>query len=144
MNYIFIAYLASTLFMTGLIWMVQVVHYPLMSMVGQSQFVEYEAQHQQLISLIVLPIMLLELVTGAICTLGTTHLSKTLLYFAFALLILICCSTFFLQVPLHNRLSQGFDIVAHQKLVQTNWIRTLFWTVKSGLLLACLRYQQPL
>jgi hypothetical protein len=39
-------------------------------------------------------------------------------------------STWRVQVPLHERLSSGFDVHAHQRLVGTNWWRTLSWTVR--------------
>ncbi len=39
-------HLAATAAMTGLIWFVQVVHYPLFDLVGRAQFVGYEAAHR--------------------------------------------------------------------------------------------------
>ena len=36
-------------------------------------------------------------------------------------------------MPLHGRLAQGFDAVAHRRLVSTNWVRTAGWSVR-GLL----------
>jgi hypothetical protein len=35
----------ATLFMCGLAWFVQVVHYPLMARVGEPQWSEYERAH---------------------------------------------------------------------------------------------------
>ena len=40
-------HLAATAAMTGLIWFVQVVHYPLFAAVGADQFVAYEVAHQR-------------------------------------------------------------------------------------------------
>ena len=38
--------------------------------------------------------------------------------------------TFFVSVPLHNQISSGVDIQqASSKLVSTNWIRTIQWTL---------------
>jgi peroxiredoxin Q/BCP len=42
-------------------------------------------------------------------------------------------STAWIQVPCHSELSQRFDAVVHQRLVTSNWIRTVAWTVR-GLL----------
>ena len=50
----------ATLFMVGLIWFVQVVHYPLMALVGEHGFASYAQRHQSLTSLVVAPAMLLE------------------------------------------------------------------------------------
>jgi hypothetical protein len=40
----------TTIFMTGLVWFVQIVHYPLFKDVGQDKFKHYEAQHSNLTS----------------------------------------------------------------------------------------------
>ena len=39
---------ASTWAMVGLIWLIQIVHYPLFSRVGADQFKLYEQEHQRL------------------------------------------------------------------------------------------------
>ena len=119
--------------MTGLIWFVQVVHYPLMSRVGAASFPDYERHHTRLTSWVTAPPMLVELGTGI------------LLYYSFAadllhllnliLLTGIWLSTFLIQVPLHNRLSQSFEPEAHLRLVRTNWIRTGCWTARALLLM---------
>ena len=56
-----------------------------------------------------------------------------------ALLALIWASTALLQIPLHNALSTGFDAEVHARLVHTNWIRTIAWTVRGVLALYLLR-----
>jgi hypothetical protein len=48
--------------------------------------------------------------------------------------VLIWSSTLFLSIPYHNILSAGFSSEAAQKLVLTNWPRTVLWSVRSGLL----------
>ena len=52
---------AVTCFLTGLIWTIQVVHYPLMAKVGASNFTEYERLHANWITPLVGPAMLAEL-----------------------------------------------------------------------------------
>jgi hypothetical protein len=42
-----LAHSAATLFLVGLIWFVQVVHYPLLAQVGTGEFVAYAASHGQ-------------------------------------------------------------------------------------------------
>jgi hypothetical protein len=56
-----LAHVAATLFMTGLIWFVQIVHYPLMSSVGRAEWVEYERRHLRRTTAVVAPAMLIEL-----------------------------------------------------------------------------------
>jgi hypothetical protein len=39
-------------------------------------------------------------------------------------------STALVQVPLHTKLTLGYDCRTIHLLVQTNWLRTLGWTVR--------------
>jgi hypothetical protein len=57
------------------------------------------------------------------------------LWIGIGLILAIWLSTFFLQVPLHERLAQGFDAETHRSLVNTNWIRTAAWTLRAVLVL---------
>ena len=133
MDWIFKWHLFLTLYMTGLIWFVQVVHYPLMSRVGQGAFIAYERAHTRRTTWVTMPAMLGELATGLWLLLR--HSDSGLLWANMILLSLIWMSTFFIQVPLHNRLSRQFNSSHHRLLVQSNWIRTVLWTLRAGLLL---------
>ena len=53
---------AVTLFLVGLIWTIQVVHYPLFAQVGREGFRQYESEHQRLTSWVVGPPMIVEFV----------------------------------------------------------------------------------
>ena len=64
--WLLIANAASAWFLTGLIWVIQVVHYPLFASVGRSEFAAYEASHTRLITVVVGPVMLLELATSVL------------------------------------------------------------------------------
>jgi hypothetical protein len=133
---LFVAHLAVTLFMTGVIWFVQIVHYPLFRFVGNSEFARYEAAHIFWTTWVVAPPMLTELTTAVLLLLFKPKgISDGILWLNLALLSAIWLSTAFLQVPCHQRLSQGFDAATHHRLVVTNWLRTVCWTVRSGLLL---------
>ncbi|NIP85737.1 MAG: hypothetical protein GTO03_09310, partial [Planctomycetales bacterium] len=57
--------LATTLMMAGLIWFVQIVHYPLFAAVGEGEFPAFERKHQRLTTCVVAPLMLAELATAA-------------------------------------------------------------------------------
>ena len=128
--------LVSTLGMLGVIWFVQVVHYPLFAEVGAPQFPTYERLHQLQTTLVVAPLMLLELSTS-IALLGISPYgpARWLCTAGLALLAIIWASTYWLQVPAHQQLSQKFDASVHRFLVRSNWIRTVAWTVRS--LLVC-------
>ncbi|NIT98857.1 MAG: hypothetical protein GWN79_27120 [Actinobacteria bacterium] len=44
-------------------------------------------------------------------------------------------STVLVQVPLHRRLAEGHDRRTAERLIATNWVRTVAWSLR-GLLLA--------
>lgn len=125
-------HLLSTVFMTGVIWIVQILHYPLFNMVGRQNFAAYEAAHTNLIAVVVMPAMLLELVlTVMIFFAPPTSVPSSLNWLNAVLLAVIWLSTAFLQVPQHAILSSGFDEKAYRTLVNSNWIRTVAWSTKA-------------
>jgi hypothetical protein len=129
--------LAATLFMAGVIWFVQLVHYPLFARVDRAGFADYEIEHARRTGWVVAPVMLLELGTGALLlAVRPAGLPLGVAVAGFTLLGVIFLSTFLLQVPLHRSLSGGFLEITHRRLVRTNWLRTAAWTVRAGLLLA--------
>lgn len=133
---LFLIHLASTLFMTGLIWFVQIVHYPLLSHIGKEAFTQYEVRHIQLTGWVVIPPMLIELATASLLLLNTPHsVPRWANALGFGLLLLIWLSTMLLQAPQHTKLANGYDPQAYSFLVSSNWIRTLLWTARSLLLM---------
>jgi hypothetical protein len=64
---------------------------------------------------------------------------RWLVWAGLALAALTWAATFFISVPLHGRLSEGFDTAAHQALVRTNWIRTVLWSLHGVVVLDILR-----
>ena len=131
-----LAHLFATLTMFGVIWTVQVVHYPLFAGVGSDGFTAYEASHQARITWIVLPAMLLELGTALLLVVRRPDVVPPwLVWVGLTLVGVVWLSTAFVQVPLHTTLSAGFDGNAHTRLVTTNWIRTVAWSLRAGLAL---------
>lgn len=123
---------ACSFFMAGLIWMVQLVHYPLFANVGAANFLEYERQHAMRISFIVVPVMLLELVTSfALIVLRPRSIPVWALAVGAALVVMLWLSTLLLQSPKHGRLALGFDAAVLSSLIATNWIRTAGWSLRS-------------
>jgi hypothetical protein len=72
--------------------------------------------------------MLAELVTAALLVLEGNR--DPWLLASLPLLALIWISTGFVQIPLHNTLTSGFDAHAHRRLVTTNWSRTAAWSAR--------------
>ena len=121
----------ATFYMTGLIWFVQVVHYPLYDRVGAKEFARYEADHTSLTGLVVGPPMLVELGSALAC--GSLF-PMTERVVSLGLVGVIWVSTAVFSIPAHNRLQEGFDAPTAQRLVWTNWIRTIAWTLRSLLI----------
>ena len=125
---VFIAlYGVASFWMVAVIWFVQIVHYPLFLNV-KSDHITYFTQHQTLISWIVLPAMLLEAVS--LVLLWSEYKNNTLFIISVILLVLIWISTFFIQVPIHQHLTQNPNQELIIKLIKSNWIRTFLWTIK--------------
>lgn len=103
-----------------LIWIIQILHYPSFRFVRSEEFPVFSRFHANRISLIVIPLMFLELALA--------------LYNLRPLIILLVAgvwlSTFLLQVPCHNKLTVGHDPRVVDRLISTNWIRTILWTLK--------------
>lgn len=127
---------AATLLMIGIIWFVQVVHYPLFAKTGSGDFRSYEQRHTSLTTWVVAPPMLVEGITALLLFwFRPTGVLTWQLSIGLALLAVIWLSTALLQVPCHNVLSQGFDPIVHQRLVTTNWMRTVAWSMRGLLVL---------
>lgn len=136
-------HVAATLYMTGVIWFVQTVHYPLFAKVGDPGFVAYQAGHLRFTAYVVVPGMLLELGTGILLLPVAPPEIRGLLWLGLALLAVVWISTFLLQVPQHRRLERGFDAEAWSRLVRTNWVRTAAWSARALVVgIAAYRYAE--
>ena len=102
---------------------------------GRDAFTGYESAHTRLTSWVVGPPMLVEGVAASMIALGFGGVPAWQARVGLALLAAVWLSTATLQVPQHRRLASGFDAAAHRKLVATNWIRVVGWSVRSVLAL---------
>lgn len=126
----------ATLALAGLIWFVQVVHYPLFAQVGSTEFARYEAAHVRRTGFVVVPLMLTELVSGIALVISVpAGVSAGLASAGLALIALIWLSTFALQVPQHRALERGFNPHAQRLLVRTNALRVALWSARGILVL---------
>jgi hypothetical protein len=137
----FLLHCAASLYMTGVIWFVQIVHYPLFANVGRTLFPVYERHHTNLTSFVVMPPMLVEIITALIlCYASPRVIAERDTRRLLALTVLIWTATFALHLPQHAALTHGFDEKIHEYLVLTNWFRTLLWSAKA-LLCAALMHR---
>ncbi|MEL6182206.1 MAG: hypothetical protein AAFS10_24825 [Myxococcota bacterium] len=143
-GWLLLSHAGSTLFMTGLIWVIQVVHYPLFAGVGAAQFQAYHHEHTRLITLIVGPVMLVELVSSVmLLAFKPEAVPAWLVWLGVVLVVVAWGSTAMLQVPAHNALASGLDPKMHGFLVHSNWLRTAAWTVRGALALWMIAMLMP-
>jgi hypothetical protein len=138
MSFILIINLAIALIATGLIWTIQLVHYPSMKFIPEEKFTAYHNFHTQRISILAMPIMLIELFTslGLFYQNGSSY--NHIFTINLILVILIWISTFLIQVPMHNTLSSAKNSRVLNNLILSNWIRTILWTARSLLMVSYL------
>jgi len=128
-----ILHFGITCMLAGLIFTIQWVHYPSFHFVTAADFARFSAFHSSRITWLVGPLMIAELLLTA-GLLFDTSVNPLRAWSAAILLAVIWLSTVFLQVPLHGILAQGVSPAAIDRLVSTNWIRTVAWSLKAGLL----------
>jgi len=131
--FIFLIHMSSCLLMTGIIWIIQIVHYPSFNFICQKQFKNFEIFHTKSISYIVGPIMITELMSGLYFVIFLNNIN-TLNIINLILLVGIWISTALISVPLHNKLtSNGYNSNNIHSLILTNWIRTILWTIRTAI-----------
>ena len=128
-------HLVATVFMVGLIWFVQVVHYPLFNRISGDASIQYAAEHQRRTAWVVGLPMLAEGITTLWLFFDPIN-GRLLPLLGGLILLKIHLSTIFLQIPLHKKLSRGHEREVVRKLVATNWIRTIGWTIRAAIAVA--------
>ena len=119
--------------MAGIIWFVQVVHYPLFAAVTGPGATDYARVNQARTSLVVLPPMLVEAAAAAwIATWPPAGIGRGPAVVGLVMVGLVWLSTLAVQMPLHARLArEGHGAGAVATLVRSNWPRTLLWTARA-------------
>ncbi len=126
MDYLFLLIIINSI-LVGVILMTQILSYPLLLKLGISNFYNYYNSYTKRISFIVIPLMIFEVLLSIILNI---ILNNFYLFASNILLIVVWGSTFFIQVPIHNKLSSNHSYVLINKLIYTNWIRTIAWICK--------------
>lgn len=123
---------ASTCAMAGVIWFVQLVHYPAFEFVDPGRFAAFSEYHQRRTTWVVAPLMLVEAASASLLLflpLDAAFAARL----GWALLVAIWLSTAFVQVPLHRRLGEGWDPATIRRLVRSNALRTALWSARAAL-----------
>ena len=132
-----VAQVVGSVGMFGVIWVMQVVHYPLMRFVSGEQFAHFETAHRTRISWVVGPLMLIE----GVCVLAflfapPAGLAWWLPWMGAGVEAVAIGTTAFVSAPLHERLNAHFDTATLDRLVATNWIRPVAGTGRAVVAIA--------
>ena len=139
MDGVLLAHAAAGWFLAGLSWTVQLVNYPLMAVVGRSEFPAYEAGHAPRMAVAVGPAWAVQGATTLWLLLAPPAGAATWLIAAAAVTAAVpVLVTLTVSVPAHARLARGFDPVVHRRLERTHALRTLGWTLHGLVALALL------
>ena len=145
MSFIFLFNLVLSFIAVGLIWTIQLVHYPSMRYISKDKFPKYHNFHSIRISILAMPLMLAELVTSIMLWYQNfNNAIQAVFLINLIIVVFIWFSTFLIQVPLHNTLSKEKDTKKLSKLICTNWVRTILWTGRSVLMILFLAFVMDL
>jgi hypothetical protein len=110
-----------------LIWLVQLIIYPSFRYSDPAQFQPWHNAYTGWISLFVVPLMF-----GQLAIYGFHAFARGTAwdYLALGLVLSVWVVTFAWSVPCHDLLHrQGFDRQVIDRLVLSNWPRTMVWTI---------------
>ena len=117
-------------FMTGLIWVIQIIHYPSFKFLDRDRFSEFEKFHLKRLAYLGGPVMVFELCSGV----ALFYFWKNVYFFPMliniVLLAIIWLVTLFFTRPYEVKLLKRFDIKLLHKLIMINWIRTILWSIR--------------
>ncbi len=122
-----------TCLLVGLICTIQFVHYPAFRFVPEEDFRRFSDFHTTRMGWLVGPVMIAEFILVGLM-LFDVSVGPWVSWTALGLSGVIWLSTAFIQVPLHEVLALGKSDKAIERLVATNWLRTVAWILKAGVL----------
>ncbi len=113
--------------MCVVLWLVQLVIYPSFLRIQDSQLIAWHKAYTFRVSFVIMPLMLSQLGFSVYAVIVDTNWQGWLVL----CLVLTCWGlTFFLSVPLHQKIDCGDPAQAiRRRLIQTNWPRTILWTM---------------
>ena len=124
-----IIHLIATSVMVGVIWIIQLVHYPSFHFIERNQYTSFQRFHMSRVSYVVIPAMLTELFTLILIIISMDQVDPIILASALLLIVIwLMTAVFFSGV--HQKLTLGYNQTVVEKLVKLNWGRTLLWTLR--------------
>lgn len=128
---VFILHLVSTSIMVGVIWIIQLVHYPTFLYIDKQKYMKFQEFHMSRVSYIVMPTMIAELFSGIyILFYNNILMVNTFFLLASFSLFLNWVITALVFVKIHNRLLIKYEKNIILLLVKLNWLRTILWSLR--------------
>ena len=109
-----------------LIWMVQIIVYPTFHKVVKEDFVTWHRNYCNAIGFFVLPVMVCQLMEASSACFFT---AENLAWVKLLAVLGGWAITFLISAPCHRNLQEGKDTLVIERLVRTNWWRTVLWTI---------------
>ncbi|MEC7274574.1 MAG: hypothetical protein VXU48_04950 [Verrucomicrobiota bacterium] len=117
--------------MCVVLWLVQLVIYPSFLRIEPSELPAWHKAYTFRVSFVILPLMLGQLMLAILGLWGDPSILE---WVAFAFVLVCWILTFFVSVPLHRKIEQNDTTKeTRQKLITTNWPRTILWSLIFGL-----------
>ncbi len=131
-EFVLLVNFVATAVMTGVIWFVQWVHYPLLASVPVDGAVEVAHQHQRRTGqVLALPMAVEGLTTLWLLASRPEAVSLILPWLGAVLLAVALGSTVFVSVPLHAKMATNPTADVGKRLITTNWLRTIAWSARA-------------
>ena len=132
----FLITLAFTLYMTVMIWSMQILEYPLFALVGPQEFPAYHTRHNRGLLFVIVPSILAFVSAVALIVVRPSPIPLWSSITVAVLDLVIIAYTVAREAPLHARLDRGgYSSAVINDLVHGNWVRTLLWTANALILL---------
>ena len=116
----------SNIYLIAVSIIVQFIIYPSFKSYNENKFKNFHSNYTRKMFLIVGPIMTLEL----LCCIYLIYIDLTKISSLGLILLIIWFLTFFMIVPIHNKLSIKFESPEHKRLLRLNAFRTSAWIFK--------------
>lgn len=123
--------LISTLLIAGVLWFIQLVHFPLINEMPAKNMVNNGYYHMQKILGIINLLFIIDFITIVfLLLLVNSDLSATLMLINILIFLFTVILTRITFLPIHQNLSKNPNSFLISKLINLNWIRTLVWSLK--------------
>ena len=116
----------SNIYLIAVSIIVQFIIYPSFKTYNENKFKNFHSSYTRKMFLIVGPIMTLEL----LCCIYLIYIDLTRILSLGLILLIIWFLTFFMIVPIHNKLNIKFESPKHKRLLRLNAFRTSAWIFK--------------